>query len=217
MTYMVLSLIIVVASILLTLLAVKLLIKSTWLLGWLRGTSGIIILALVISLAFVAMDFLSYKQWEKNQPIATLNFVKLSPQYFKVSLVDADGIEKSFELTGDMWQLDARLLKWHSSLARIGMLPGYRLDRLSGRYVSLEDETNLPRSVYSLFDDDERVDVWSLIRKYGGRLSIVESVYGSATYLPMTDGALFSVMLTPSGLSALPLNDRAVQAVDAWK
>lgn len=217
MTYMVLSLIIVVACLLLILLAVKLLIKSTWFLGWLRGTSGIIILVSVVALAFVAMDLQSYKQWEKNQAIATLNFVEIAPQYFKVSLVDAEGKEKSFELTGDMWQLDARLLKWHSSLARIGMLPGYRLDRLSGRYVSLEDETNLPRSVYSLFEDQERVDVWALIRKYGGRLALVESVYGSATYLPMTDGALFSVMLSPAGLSAIPLNDRAMQAVDAWQ
>ena len=110
----------------------------------------------------------------------------------------------------------ARVLKWTDSLAQLGFKPGYRLDRLSGRYVSLEDEQNRPRSVVALRTDKPILDVWFWLHNVNRYFSLIDATYGSATYLPMSDGALFSVSVGASGLVARPLNDRAKLAVERW-
>ena len=97
------------------------------------------------------------------------------------------------------------------------LAPGYRLDRLSGRYYSLEEENSSPRTIYSLTSSSGVIDVWQWLHEYGLAWNIIDASYGSATYLPMEDGALFSVSLSANGLIARPLNDRAQAAVDRWK
>ena len=217
MIYIGLAAAIVVIAIISILIGIKVLIKPTWILGWLRGTAGILLLLLAVLLGLSAVDFYSYKQLEKNQPIATLSFTQIEPKLFKVSVVDEAGHEAIYQLNGDLWQLDARILTWSSALARMGLLPGYRLDRISGRYVSLEEEKTMPRSIYSLHNNQAAFDLWSFLQDNGRSISIIKSRYGSATYLPMKDGALYSVMLHQAGLSAQPLNDRAKMAVENWQ
>ena len=45
----------------------------------------------------------------------------------------------------------------------------------------------------------------------------VDAEYGSATFLPMADGALFTVKLSSTGLVARPENDRATIAIQDWE
>src|SRR5690625_7570671 len=58
----------------------------------------------------------------------------------------SDGTEQEFDLRGDQWQLDARIIKWQGFVAAMGVKPGYRLDRISGRYYTLEDERSAERT-----------------------------------------------------------------------
>jgi hypothetical protein len=44
----------------------------------------------------------------------------------------------------------------------------------------------------------------------------VDALYGSATYLPMVDGALYEIKVSQSGLLARPLNQAAREAVGSW-
>ena len=44
-----------------------------------------------------------------------------------------------------------------------------------------------------------------------------DAEYGSATFLPMADGALFTIQLTNNGLIARPENDRAIIAIKEWE
>jgi hypothetical protein len=41
-------------------------------------------------------------------------------------------------------------------------------------------------------------------------------MYGSATYLPMSDGALYEIKVSQSGLVARPMNQAAREAVSGW-
>ena len=216
MVYTVLAGCILFIALLLILLAGKTLFKRHWFLGWLRGMTGIVIAAIAILLVLSALDFYSYKQLGREEVIATLGFSRIESQRFKVSLVDSTGNEAYYELAGDLWELDARIIKWNTRLAALGLQPGYRLDRLSGRYYSLEDEKNAERTVYPLAPGN-RVDVWQWLHTHTGASFLVDARYGSATYLPMEDGALFSVALTSSGLIARPLNERAREAIDRWQ
>lgn len=217
MVYTALAGIVVVVGIFVFLAAGRLLFGGRWVQGWLRGMLGITLLAGAAILALSAFDFYSYQPFSKEQAIANLSFNKISSQHFQVSVVDSSGVEQVHELSGDLWQLDARVIKWNDKLVRLGLAAGYRIDRLSGRYYSLEQERSAPRTVYQLANSKSALDVWSLLREYGRGLAIVDASYGSATYLPMADGALFSVSLSNTGLLARPLNDRAKLAIENWQ
>jgi hypothetical protein len=62
----------------------------------------------------------------------------------------------------------------------------------------------------------ERVDLWTLAHDYRSWVPWVDALYGSATYLPMADGALYQVNVSQSGLIARPLNQAAREAVGSW-
>lgn len=197
-------------------LALRLFI-GPWLLGWLRGSVGMLLTVLAVAIAVGAWDLRGYRPLTDTQPIATLSFNKLEPQRFAVTLVGAGGAEQRHELLGDMWQLDTRVLRWNETLARLGLRPGYRLDRLSGRYLSLEDERLRPRSVIGLAGEQPLFDVWAWLQRTGNTLGIVSADQGSAAYMPMADGALYSVGLGYDGLVATPLNERARTAIERWE
>jgi hypothetical protein len=57
------------------------------------------------------------------------------------------------------------------------------------------------------------VDVWKIFHSNPGWVPVVDAVYGSATYLPMKDGALFEISLSNTGLVARPINEVAREAV----
>ena len=217
MAYTILAGFIIVIAFVVVLLAGRILFKGSWILGWLRGMCGIALVAASVLLALAAVDFYSYKQLSKEQTVASISFAKLEGQRYRVSLVDSSGLEQVYELNGDLWQLDARIIKWNQTLAGIGLSPGYRLDRLSGRYLSLEKEHSEPRTVYQLGSNKSALDIWAWLHSHGRVSRVIDASYGSATYLPMADGALFSVSLSGTGLLSRPLNDRAKAAVDGWQ
>lgn len=197
-------------------LSLRLLIGN-WIIAWLRGSAGLLLVACAIALGFAAWDLHSYQQVSDVHPIATLAFNKIDDKQFTVSMVDQAGEERRYQLSGDLWQLDVRLLKWVDALARLGVKPGYRLDNLSGRYLSFEDEQKLPHTAIDLHPDQPVLDVWSWLRAVNRYFSLIEAQTGSASYLPMVDGALYSVSIASGGVVAQPLNERAKLAAEQWR
>ena len=217
MVYTSLAGILIAVAFVVIVLAGRLLFRGSWLLGWLKGMTGVILVAAAFFLATAAIDFYSYSNLKKEQAIATLGFTRQGAQHFKVSVVEPDGLERLYDLKGDLWQLDARILKWNDALAALGLSTGYRLDRLSGRYYSLEDESGEERSLHQLNPGSKQLDIWQLLHSSGYSLGFLDANYGSATYLPMADGALFAVTLSNTGLLARPLNEPARDAVKSWQ
>lgn len=217
MVYSAIAIVAALVCLLIAYSAAKLLFKDSWLLGWLRGMFGLALLGVAVLFAFVALDILSYRQIQSEKTVATLSFQKIQQALFAVTVADPEGNEKQYQVAGDQWQLDARIIKWQGGLANWGLKPGYRLDRLSGRYYSLEQERNAKRSVHSLHHSQYGIDIWHWLREGRESLPLVDAVYGSATYVPMADGALFEVSLSGTGLVARPLNKPASEAVGAWR
>jgi hypothetical protein len=61
-----------------------------------------------------------------------------------------------------------------------------------------------------------RIDPWELIHSYRSWVPWMDALYGSATFLPMADGALYEIKVSQSGLVARPLNQAAREAVGSW-
>lgn len=166
-------------------------------------------------LVAAALNLYTYARLTYEQPVATVSFERQADRRYLARLEQPDVAPRSFELTGDEWQLDARVLKWHAPANLVGFDAQYRLERLSGRYAAVEDEASRPRTVHGL-SVDRGLDVWSLAQRYQDWLPLVDARYGSATYLPMADGARFSVSLTQSGLIARAENEAARRAAGSW-
>ena len=123
--------------------------------------------------------------------------------------------DRIFEIQGDEWQMDARVVIWKPPATLLGLDPIYQLDRLSGRYSAVEEELSKVRSVYAL-SEPVPLDVWQFARRYPKLLPGVDAHYGTATYLPMAHDAIYEVKMTRTGLIARPLNEAATEAVGNW-
>lgn len=215
--YIAITFLIALIALLLVFWGGRVLMKGTWVFGFIRGSIGLLLLAGALLVVLVAADVYSYRNLADEHNVGTVAFRKLGEQHFEARFSDEDGLGQQFELHGDQWQLDARLLKWKGPLARWGIQPAYRLDRLSGRYLTLQDERSKQRSVHQLTGSNYGVDVWQSLRRIDKKLGFVDAVYGSATFLPMEDGAVYEVRITHNGLMARPLNEQASSALDEWQ
>ncbi len=188
-------------------------LRPRWLLGWLKGMAvfGVIVLGLY-ALA-IAVNLSAYQSLDGMKTVATISTSQEGEQLWRVTLETADGTPTVRTLRGDQWQIDARIIRFAGPIRWLGVAPGYRLERLGGRYTSLEQERSAPRTVIGL-SDATWPDLWELDRQFN--LPFVEGVYGNATFMPMRDGAMFDVRLSASGLVAVPVNEQARAAVQLW-
>jgi len=190
------------------------LIRNQWVMQWLKGTAGLVLILAAVYFSLFALNLFSYQALTRETPVATVSFREVAPQVFSVTVAQPDGTNTQYELKGELWQLDARIIKWKGLFALFGFSPGYQLDRISGRYLSLEDELSLERTVYEVKNPAIGFDIWKSAQD--GWSLMVDASYGSATYLPMANGAIFEVTLSNTGLVGRPLNGSAQQAVELW-
>ncbi|MCX7556315.1 hypothetical protein OS187_05695 [Xanthomonadaceae bacterium JHOS43] len=144
-----------------------------------------------IGLSALALSLWHYLRLERETIVATLTFQALGPQQFRTQIVTANGQQREFALKGDEWQLDARVVSWKLPALLAGAPPLYRVERLSGRYRDIRQERESARSVYAL--DSGTLDLWTIKQQFPRYLPFVDAHHGSAAYLPMFDGARYSV------------------------
>ena len=182
-----------------------LLFRRGWFWIWLKASFAMGLVVCTIVALFSLLDVLSYKQLLSEAPIATISMYELEPQNFDVTLNSTTGEEWRYEIQGDQWQLDARLLTWVGPIAAMGKKPLYRLDRISGRYLSLEQARSATQSIYGI-EQSNVIDVWSVLQSIP---SWIDTNYGSAVFMPMENGAVYSVHLTAKGMNVRPVNNIA--------
>jgi len=178
---------------------------------------GAVAIAAGAAISLVALNLHTYARLTYEQPVAELSFEARGPQHYLATLTRLPGHEvQTFELAGDEWQVDARVLKWHGWANLLGLDARYRLERVSGRYSDIEQERSAPRSVYAL-SKTPVLDLWSFAKAHPHWVPFIDGFYGSATYLPMQPGVRFRVTLTQSGLIARPVDSTAPAADDSWR
>jgi len=184
--------------------------------------SGLFFLLLASSAFLLASNLYTYQRLVYEQAIAEIDFQQLSAQQYNVNIRSLDSdFQQSVNLNGDEWQLDAQVLTWQGVATLFGLDANYRLHRISGRFLDIDEEQQRPRSVFSLVKkkaliEDEKFDLWQFAHKHQEWLRWVDAAYGSAVYLPMSDGAKYSIAISRSGLIARPANDEARKAVSQW-
>jgi hypothetical protein len=185
-----------------------------------RGTmfflSGGMVLLLAAGAALVAMNLYTYARLTHEQEAARVSMRQLGERYYALSIETKNARPRHFELRGDEWQIDARVLKWRAFGNLLGLDSVYRLERLSGRYGDITLERKAPRTVHALAEDPG-VDFWTVLRRYNEYIPLADALYGSAAYVPMAEGAEYAVSVSQSGLVVRPGNEAARKAVGGWK
>lgn len=168
-----------------------------------RTASGTLLALLTLSLSALAgtlsVSTQGYRALTHEELAASVTTRKLSDQRFEAHVVFSDGRDTVFVLAGDEFYVDAHILKWKPLANLIGFHTDYSLDRISGRYVALEDEQSEPRTVFSL-SRPRSLDLFELRRRYPILGWLVDAEYGSGTFIGAEDEAAYDVLVSTSGL-----------------
>ena len=186
----------------------------------LRGSGSFAGGAATASIGGMGVVFLSslysYGQLTGEKIVGQIEFTEQFPGAYTARLMIEGELDRLYDMRGDEWQMDARVVTWKPPATILGLDPIYQLERLSGRYTSVDREVSEPRSVHSL-SGEIPLDVWNVARRFPLLLPGVDAYYGTATYVPMADGARFEVTLSRDALIARPVNDAARKAVGEWQ
>ena len=164
----------------------------------------------------LAFSYFGYGRLIDEQVVSQIEFSQSAQGDYVARLMIDGERDRLLPLRGDEWQMDARVVNWKPPATLLGLDPIYQLERLSGRYSSIDDEMSEQRTVHAL-SEDIALDVWQVARRFPKLMPGVDAYYGTATYLPMADGARFEVTLTRTALIARPMNDAAREAVGNWE
>ncbi len=188
-------------------LAVSALRRRRW-----AGTAGrSTVAALFASVSALAatlgVSTQGYRGLTAEEVVATISTVPTGPQSFQARVEFPDGRDTTFAVRGDQVLVDARILKWHYLANVIGFDTQYELDRLSGRYVEIEDERMRERTVHSL-GADKPLDLYDLVQRFTLLRLLVDAEYGSATFVDVTESARFEVTVSTTGLLVREIGPR---------
>jgi len=164
----------------------------------LRAAWMLVFAALAIVTLGLGLALRGYRLLMAEEPIVLLSARQTAPQQFALRLDFPDGSHRSASLSGDEWQLDARVIKWTPRAIELGARPLYRVERLSGRFHAAAQAAAAKPSLVDL-GGESMLDLWQLKREFPQFLPWIDADFGSAAYLPLVDGANYRVTLSPSG------------------
>jgi len=174
----------------------------------LLGASGVLLAVLGLTAgalcATLAMGLQGYRALTHEEVAARVYTRPTGPKSFDARFVFPDGSEQTFLLAGDQLAVEARILKWHPWVNVLGLHTAYELDRVTGRYGRLEDETRLPRTVFAL-GEPRPVDVFAWRRQLAWLAPLVDAEYGSATFTAADRAASYEIRVSTTGLLVRPL------------
>lgn len=174
----------------------------SWFLQWLRGTAGFVLLAVSVYMSLLAGSLFAYQKTTDGLPLATVSMVANGPQAWDVTVTEANGTSRVFEVYGDLWEMDVRLLRYSGIGSIFGTSPSFQIERLAGRYLSLEDQQSKDLTEYNLLTEPVLgFDVWERAQASGSLF--VTPASSGLRLLPAVDGAIVEVILDESGHLAI--------------
>jgi hypothetical protein len=155
-----------------------------------------------IVIVLVATGIKGYKALTREELAAMVYITPLGNQQFQAKIVRSGIHDTLFAIAGDELYIDARVLKWKPVINLLGLHTSYCLDRVGGRYLSLQEENTKVRTMYSLCGEMRPWDLFFLRTRYRFLSPILDAQYGSATFAPVQGAQVVRIMVTTSGLIA---------------
>jgi hypothetical protein len=214
----------VVAPLVVAVLAAVLLLRALYHLAkgrfahsGLHATTGLVLGLAALCACFLVVSTQGYARLTTERHVADVTVAALHPalQQYRVTVQRTDGTHLSFQcnLQGDEWLMSANVQKWRPWVNILGLDSTYELDQIANKYFSAARGNGRTMTVCGLAGAPP---AWAL-RGLGAWLMAhaiaQERRFGSAVYMPLTDGAIYRVTMTQSGLNAEAVNPIAQDAV----
>jgi hypothetical protein len=160
-------------------------------------------LAVVAVLAFVLLISASihtFRALTGETLIAEIEFDRAGDKRYRAHLRTGDFCsEQAFPLLGDQWRIDAQFLKWHYWAGLLGLESQYRLERLEGRYVDVNEQNQAPTLAHALAPPSA-IDIGVFAGRLGGLNFLADASYGSSTYHDIDTGRVYLVYKSPTAI-----------------
>jgi hypothetical protein len=162
----------------------------------------VVVLLLVAGLfGAISLATHGFRVFTEEAVAATVEIRNLEPQLFNALFTFPDGRQSEFQIMGDQLYVDAQIIKWHPLATAVGLRTAYQLERVGGRYLLLDYEQTRPRTVYALAQATP-LNLSDLVSRFTPLTALIDAEYGSATFVPVEDGARFAIMVSHTGLLA---------------
>lgn len=161
--------------------------------------TALLMLSLSALFGTISIAVQGYSALTKEDLAAIVSVEPTGKQTFKARFSLPDGSEKVFSLSGDQLYVDAHILKWKTLANLIGLHTAYELDRVAGRYATLDDEMKKVRTVYSL-SKDKPLNIYDLRQRFTMLNPLLDVEYGSATFIRSNRREEFRILVSTTGL-----------------
>lgn len=187
-------------------LAYRALASSGWVMGWIQGNLGLALLLFTGVLVLAIMDIRTYRPMFDNIPIATLSLHTLEPGKHQLRLVNNKGIEQSYPIAGDEYQLVVNQFRWATRFSGMGMGHGYRVDHLVAIDSSSGIKTKVPVS------SSDYLDVWRFFHNHLTQDFFIAASTVETLPHKVVDGGMYELIPDAFDINISALNQVAKEA-----
>jgi hypothetical protein len=185
--------------------------------GGLHAGGGVVLGVAALCAGLLVLSTQTYARLTAERPVAEVIVAAQHPalQVYQVTVRRLDGthLVSNCTIQGDEWLMSAAVQKWQPWVNVLGLDSTYTLDQLANKYFSaargngrLITACDLQGSPPAWLPHD--LTAWLMDRAQASQRR-----FGSAVYMPLTDGAIYRVIMTQGGLNAEPVNPIAQGAV----
>jgi hypothetical protein len=172
-----------------------------------------------LAAGLIDLNLQGYARLTYEVPLAEVTVHAINPaqKVFVVTVtrLDETHFVQSCTLQGEAWEIGGRFQKWKAWANEIGLNATYTLDQISNRYYSAADGNGKTINACDLKAPQPKVNQYlpDFVVEWVLRNMLVEDrFFGSASFMPMADGASYKVIATQFGFNAEPDNDIAKNA-----
>jgi len=184
------------------------------------GLGGGGVLTIVgLAAGLVGLNMQSYARLTYEVPLAevTVHAVNPAQKIYTVSVLRLDGTNRAQNCTlqGDAWEIGGRFQKWKAWANIIGLNATYTLDQVSNRYYAASDGNGQRITACDINGPAPKVDQYlpeSWVTWLMSHMLVEDRFFGSASFMPLADGAKYKVIATQFGFNAEPANDAGAKA-----
>ncbi len=188
--------------------------RLDWLLGWLQGCALLILLGACAVIAVLAWELSQFTPITDGARVATLEFRHNAPQQHEAR-VTSKAVTQQLLVHGELWELDVQVLRWRGLPRMLGLEDGYRLNNLSGRYLTLEQQREMGSTLAGpLHSTPPWRDAWRVLDKLN--LGWLYTDAFAIRFMPIADGARYAVEIGATGLSPVAMNPQALEAMKGF-
>ncbi|GAA0541935.1 hypothetical protein FHS83_000204 [Rhizomicrobium palustre] len=182
------------------------------------GGGGLITIA-GLAVGLIGLNLQSYQRLTYEVPLAQVSVHVVNPalKIYTVAVTRLDGTNRvqNCTLQGDSWEVGGRFQKWKPWANEIGLDATYTLDQITNRYNSAAEGNGKRITACDLQSQPSEVSKvlprvvsnWIL-----AHMMVKQREFGSASYMPLVDGAKYTVIATQFGFNAEPANAIANRA-----